>query len=507
MDKETSKLVNVMFKDVFTSEGKMYQCQWLGVHGVAGESCLYSTPEKGQYKKDKRAAHLEEHSKDWKSVARFLKQLCSTCKSRKESKEGKESKGGKQRTLHQSVASSAVDQSVGSSSEPQLSPFTRGLLLQAVKSGIPFHAILSDGWREFLEFYTGIRVVNRWTASSHLRLIAEEKLVQMRTKLRSVPHLSLSADIWTSNDRRSFICVFGVWLDEQFEMKSILLDFVEIFGSHTAQAIHSTLKKICADAGIDVAKQVVGLVTDSASNNIAGTKLWREELGLQVDSRSSGNVTLGLAHVPCAAHSLHNSVNDALKLSDLTDVLNKVRTVANAFRNSSLLSGALKRAQGDSSLRLIADVQHRWHSVFLMLSRFLDLRPAMMNAISASQEVISGRKDFETLASLNEADGDVLFEKVKDILKIFRAVHTQAIKLEPHLIPTQQTVAVILATLLRDLKDFMNDEQQQPICQMVSKTIHDGIVTRLANTSGRLRQCRFFSSPDLISPSLRRADC
>lgn len=67
----------------------------------------------------------------------------------------------------------------------------------------------------------------------------------------------------------------------------------------------------------------------------------------------------------------------------------KKKNLVSFFRNSSLNSAALQRAQGEKALCMITSCATRWNSVIEMFSRCLRLLPA----IAALQSAISNEKE------------------------------------------------------------------------------------------------------------------
>lgn len=316
---EDSDLINVLFD--LQPDGKTYRCGWLGLHGVVGEQCSFETKEL-KYKKANRAAHLKNKHQEWRPIAKFLRQMCYRCKALRTANSPTQS----QQTILQLTSSAAGGGAAGAAAGaaateelelPTLNRFSRGLLLNAVRHGIPFHALLGPDWQALFLPYTGCNIPSRWIATGHLKNMAEEKIACTKELLKSIPYLSLVTDIWTSDDKRSYMAIMGLYLDNEWSMQTILIDFVELSGRHTGEAIHSKLNEVCTSFGIDAGKTVVALVTDSASNNLAAIKRWREDLGLRAEIRECGDVTEGLSHVPCVAHMLHNGVNDALEVAEL----------------------------------------------------------------------------------------------------------------------------------------------------------------------------------------------
>lgn len=111
----------------------------------------------------------------------------------------------------------------------------------------------------------------------------------------------------------------------------------------------------------------------------------------------------GIPRVACAAHILHNTVNEALKLHKaLHDVVTKCRDLALFFHKSPKMTQVLEEEQmreGTPSIQKVrVDVVTRWNSVLAMLRRLLELKDAM----AAVHRGLGATDDADHLHAMNE---------------------------------------------------------------------------------------------------------
>jgi hypothetical protein len=113
---------------------------------------------------------------------------------------------------------------------------------------------------------------------------------------------------------------------------------------------------------------------------------------------------LRFTRYPCIAHSLHNSVNRAMKqCKELQDLTTKCHSLVLLFHNSPKMAQALREEQDfvdkDSTpVAVVLDVVTRWNSTLRMLQRLLRLRGPLESLIFMADEQLS--VDKETISKL-----------------------------------------------------------------------------------------------------------
>lgn len=129
------------------------------------------------------------------------------------------------------------------------------------------------------------------------------------------------------NNQR-FIAITAHYLDPDFKFISVLLECVPFEESHTCVNLSNKIQSVITDWELD--NKVVLVVSDNAYN-------------------IKGAITiLGLKHFGCFAHSLNLIVQDALKLSTISDIINIVKLIVAVFKRSLNASHELDKYQQNS---------------------------------------------------------------------------------------------------------------------------------------------------------------
>ena len=117
----------------------------------------------------------------------------------------------------------------------------------------------------------------------------------------------------------------------------------------------------------------------------------------------------------CFAHLLNLIVRHAIDLPDIQMIIQKVKTIAEYVRRSTVASAKLKEVQqqmGQAQLRLKQDVAPCWNSTYYMLQRFLDVKEPLVSTLALVNP---------QLPALNLNEWDVVQEACH-ILKPFEEV-------------------------------------------------------------------------------------
>lgn len=142
--------------------------------------------------------------------------------------------------------------------------------------------------------------------------------------------ISFTIDAWTSSNFISFLGITAHWISKEWELKSLLLDFVKLEGSHSGKNIKEAFLKSLKDFGITnkvsffkifkyffkkiekIMKfyfiQILAITTDNASNNITFLQEVSSELiidDIEFDNKNQ--------HVRCLAHIINLAAQEALK--------------------------------------------------------------------------------------------------------------------------------------------------------------------------------------------------
>lgn len=196
--------------------------------------------------------------------------------------------------------------------------------------------------------------------------IYEECLTNTKELINSGSNFCQTIDCWTSRNTESYIAVTVHFLNDNFELISVLLECSAMITNHTSKNLAYELKRIVHEW--DIENKIVLAVSDSASN-----------------IKNAISTELGWKHLSCFAHTLNLIVNDALQVDAITEILNKIKIIVGHFKRSYISNEKLmlyQKNNGDQPLKLIQDVPTRCNSTYFMLERFLKLETAIRSTLA-----------------------------------------------------------------------------------------------------------------------------
>jgi hypothetical protein len=78
-----------------------------------------------------------------------------------------------------------------------------------------------------------------------------ENLIFIKNLLQEVPgQISFTLDSWTSKNQVPFLGITAHWISKDWELKSILLDFCHLEGSHSGENMSEVFFKVLKEFGI-----------------------------------------------------------------------------------------------------------------------------------------------------------------------------------------------------------------------------------------------------------------
>ncbi|CAI5965438.1 unnamed protein product [Closterium sp. NIES-65] len=286
--------------------------------------------------------------------------------------------------------------------------------------------------------------------------------------------VSLSLDIWTSENHTAFMCVTVHWITSDFRLRSGILDFVQLEGSHTGSLIAQTLERILTEAGLqDV---VFAVTTDNVENNNKAMRLLSGDPA-EGPGAWTANPLLDIArHVRCLAHVMNIAVQEALKLDDVKEALKRLRDACSyigwSVQRSEAFASLQRRLAGRDNakvLRLICDSPTRWGSTYEMICRALELQQAL-TVFSSWTDVGDRLRLREQLDKIRLSDvhWDALVE-LKNFLQPFHSITTVA---EASLYPTAAAVVPLYNQLLDNMEITYREPAVSPLTQaLITKAL------------------------------------
>ncbi|CAI5999037.1 unnamed protein product [Closterium sp. NIES-65] len=201
--------------------------------------------------------------------------------------------------------------------------------------------------------------------------------------------MSLTFDIWTSENNVAFMGVTAHYVTSDFQLKQAVIDFRELKGSHTGDLIADELEEVLWEWGLE--KMLFAVTCDNTENNSRAMRLLAGVPDARSGSRPRHPPLLSRwRHFRCMAHVVNLAVQAALKVDEVAEPLKRLRDVANYIGWSTLRTDrffelqkgyAATRPQGppgsrrpSGPLRLIVDCLTRWGSTLHMVNRGFELR-------------------------------------------------------------------------------------------------------------------------------------
>lgn len=261
----------------------------------------------------------------------------------------------------------------------------------------PYSFVEDRGFKELMaEAVPNYRLPSRTTLSRTLvpRLFDDTRK-KVKDELSSAfeggtSAVTFTSDMWTSRANESYVSFTCHLLTPSFRMKRFTLNtrHMELV-SHSAENIAQMLVEMCAEWEIpDGCRKYI--VTDNGRNIRAAVRRlpWTERA--------------------CFAHTLQLAIHDAISNTPSIDRLcKKARHIVGHYKHSSSAQKRLDEYQkkmGKDPLRLVQDVDTRWNSQYLMLSRLLDLKEAVSVELATSSSSIDGLCSAEWKEALEYLD-------------------------------------------------------------------------------------------------------
>lgn len=287
------------------------------------------------------------------------------------------------------------------------------------------------------QFFNAINPSINFPKKDSMRRKVESEYVRMKGIMKNVlksntSKISFTVDGWTSCNFRSYYGITAHFIDENWSLQSLTLDFVPSGGRHTGKDIATVFFTSLID--FDIASKIQGITLDNAASNTTfiselKTLLQESDISFNTDDQ----------HFRCFAHILNLGVQDILKLlqhdadqsqessedsdsecsddeSTIHSPVLKLRLCIRKIRKSEQLTNKLKSSCEATNTRFFKptlDVRTRWNSTFDMIQTSLELRLAL-DVLTANVENLRKFK-------ISEEEWRLL-EKVCGILKYFKSV-------------------------------------------------------------------------------------
>nr|XP_015630638.1 zinc finger BED domain-containing protein RICESLEEPER 2-like [Oryza sativa Japonica Group]ABF96699.1 AC transposase, putative, expressed [Oryza sativa Japonica Group]ABF96700.1 AC transposase, putative, expressed [Oryza sativa Japonica Group]BAG95271.1 unnamed protein product [Oryza sativa Japonica Group] len=244
------------------------------------------------------------------------------------------------------------------------------IVLQELPSSFVEHL----GFRRFCASLNPyFRVVSRTTIKGDcLAAYQEQKLALLEVLRKTNSRVSLTADMWSSNQNLGYMCITCHFIDNEWNMQKRIIRFTQVRTPHDSIALFNEIIKCIQDWQIE--SKLFSITVDNASTN--------DSMVVELKGNLLGKLAMPckgeLFHFWCAAHIFNPIVQDGL--STISAAISRIRESVKYVRASEAREQKFEEIIAQVGIveekRPSLDVSTRWNSTYLMLSSSLLFRRA-----------------------------------------------------------------------------------------------------------------------------------
>ncbi|XP_037819087.1 E3 SUMO-protein ligase ZBED1-like, partial [Lucilia sericata] len=241
-------------------------------------------------------------------------------------------------------------------------------LLQMITIDLrPLSIVENIGFQEFTKALNpDYKLPNRITLTkSLLPKVYDKRLLEVKHMLRDIDNICITTDGWTSISNESYISITAHFISPDWKQKTVFISCFKTMKDHTAQNLKDEICQVLQEWGMD--SKITCVLSDNAANIVAAIK------------------KTDWTHLSCLAHNLHLVVTDALKISEINEIIVKCKVAVEYFHRSTKASNKLKEIQnqmGKTDLKMINSTPTRWNSTLHMLERFVKNQEPLEAAVA-----------------------------------------------------------------------------------------------------------------------------
>ena len=193
--------------------------------------------------------------------------------------------------------------------------------------------------------------------------------------------VALTTDIWFSNyNNTAYLGITMHYINSDWKLKSCILDFIPIEGSHSSRLILSKITNLLQEFNLN--DRIISLTTNNGNNMLACERELANEL-------EACFCNLTFSHKRCAAHIINLAVKAGMKHLDASII--KLRKFVIKIRNSQVLIDDLKtiyRIKNKKFLMPLQDVDTRWNATYQMIERQINMQDLMEILVNAHENIL-----------------------------------------------------------------------------------------------------------------------
>jgi hypothetical protein len=136
-----------------------------------------------------------------------------------------------------------------------------------VKTRQPFKAVEAPEFQEmFLAYNTQCAYRSRTALRNDIFGDFKARRAGLKAELAvNCASISITLDMWTSPNRIPIFAIIGHWITPTFQEREEVLEFIQVKGSHTGEALAKVVLALIQELGIE--QRLYAITGDNASNN------------------------------------------------------------------------------------------------------------------------------------------------------------------------------------------------------------------------------------------------
>ena len=284
-----------------------------------------------------------------------------------------ENKAGKQ--LSVSATDLWAKKTAWTSDHEKAKEITRAIGRMLVSDYLPYDFVEGQGFQALIKLVVPqYHIPSRTTFSRSIvptmyKNLKREMIDRITTEFVGMPFYCFSTDIWSSRALDSYISFVLIYLTADFQMRSYTLENKPLVAmSYTGEAILESLEKSIEDWSL------IYVLRDNGSN-----------------MRAAMNMSQNFMDLPCFAHTLQLSINDAVsEIEGMISMIAKCKKIVSHYHHciqSSQLLYAQQRQLKRDERGLIMSVSTRWNSDYYMVQRLMEEKAPLSAEIALTGKV------------------------------------------------------------------------------------------------------------------------
>lgn len=221
--------------------------------------------------------------------------------------------------------------------------------------------------------------IGRRTVRAECLKVYESEKESLAKALKGVDFISLTTDLWTSNQTLSYMCLVAHYIDSDWKMQCRVLNFFELDPPHKGPVIGQAAYE-CVNAW-KIEDKIISITLDNASNNDGAIR----GLKTRFSARQGCAFIAKYFHVRCCAHIINLVVKDGTAvldslISNLRSTMKYLKKFPSRMHKFVEICRSLALQIGEG---LSLDVSTRWNSTYKMLRTAIAYKEAIQTFADA----------------------------------------------------------------------------------------------------------------------------